>query len=141
MLRYRPRAVLIYEGDNDTGGPSPIPEDVILAQLREIIEKVHEALPETRIYVLSVKPSVLRESVWPVARKVSEGFREIADSDSRVFYVDVATPFLDSEGRVVTDVFVEDDLHFNALGNAIWGSLIKAALMPVEARFEQAFDR
>jgi hypothetical protein len=61
-LTYNPRAILIREGDNDTGGG--LPKETILADLREIIARVHERLPETRIYVLSVKPSVLRRSVW-----------------------------------------------------------------------------
>ena len=34
------------------------------------------------------------------------------------------------------DIFVADNLHLNDLGNAIWGAVIKAALMPMEARFE-----
>ena len=38
----------------------------------------------------------------------------------------------------MTDIFVADNLHLNALGNAIWGATIKAALMPMEARAEAA---
>ena len=136
-LKYRPRAILIYEGDNDTGSGNPIPTDMILDQLRQIIRRVHEELPDTRIYVLSVKPSVLRWGVWPIAEQVSAGYKEIADNDPLVYYVDVATPFLNNDGTVMTDVFVEDDLHFNDLGNAIWGATIKAALMPMEARHER----
>ena len=56
-LKYRPRAILIYEGDNDTGGREPIPDELILGQLQQIIDRVHETLPETRIYVLAVKPA------------------------------------------------------------------------------------
>ena len=135
-LAYNPRAILIYEGDNDTGSRNPIPKEMILNQLEQIIAKVHEALPETRIYVLSVKPSILRWGVWPEAQAVSAGYKAIADNDPLVYYVDVATPFLDSDGSVMEDVFVADDLHFNDLGNLIWGATIRAALMPVEARFE-----
>ena len=36
----------------------------------------------------------------------------------------------------MTDIFIADGLHLNDLGNAIWGSVIKAALMPMEARHE-----
>lgn len=139
-LSYRPRAILIYEGDNDTGAPTPIPEELILDQLRRIIARAHEALPETRIYVLSVKPSVLRQARWPLAQQVSLGYRRIADTDPLVYYVDVATPFLDNAGSVMTDIFVADNLHLNDLGNAIWGAVIKAALMPMEAREERAFQ-
>ena len=34
------------------------------------------------------------------------------------------------------DIFVEDGLHLNPMGNLIWGSTIRAALMPQEARYE-----
>ena len=53
-----------------------------------------------------------------------------------VYYVDVATPILNNDGSVMTDIFVADNLHLNDLGNAIWGATIKAALMLMEARFE-----
>ena len=135
-LTYKPRAILIYEGDNDTGGRTPIPNDVILNDLRNIISRVHEELPQTRIYVLSVKPSILRWNRWPVAQQVSASYQQIAASDPLVYYVDVATPLLMNDGSVMTDIFIEDDLHLNDLGNLIWGATIKAALAPMEARFE-----
>jgi len=133
-LAYQPRAILIYEGDNDTA--ANLPKELILEQLREIVAKIHSVLPQTRIYVLSVKPSVLRWGVWPEAQAVSAGYREIAAADPLVFYVDVVTPFLKDDGMVRTDIFVRDNLHLNDVGNEIWGAAIKAALMPVEAEFE-----
>ena len=135
-LTYEPRAILIYEGDNDTASRSALPVDMILGHLKQIVSNVHDALPETRIYVMSVKPSVLRRGVWPNAQKVNAGYQAIADNDPLVYYVDAATPFLDPEGNVMTDIFVADGLHLNDLGNAIWGSVIKAGLMPMEARHE-----
>lgn len=59
-----------------------------------------------------------------------------AQRNPLVYYVDVATPFLNDDGSVMTDIFVEDNLHLNDLGNAIWGASIKASLMPREARLE-----
>ena len=135
-LTYKPRAILIYEGDNDTGTSNPIPNEMILDQLGQIIDRIHEQLPTTRIYVLSVKPSVLRQKAWPVAQQVNAGYKEFADNDPMVYYVDVATPFLNYDGTVMTDIFVADNLHLNDLGNSIWGASIKAALMPMEARVE-----
>ena len=135
-LTYKPRAILIYEGDNDTSPRSPISGDMILADLQRIIDKIHGELPETRIYVLSVKPSISRWSVWPVAQQVSARYKQIADGDPLVYYVDVATPLLNDDGSVMANIFVPDNLHLNRLGNEIWGATIKAALMPVEAGFE-----
>ncbi len=135
-LRYSPRAILIYEGDNDTA--FGIAEETIIGQFQQIVDRVHEELPATRIYVLSVKPSVLRVDVWDAAQRVSAGFEEIAESDPLVHYVDVATPFLWADGTVMDDIFVEDNLHLNDMGNLIWGAAIRAALMPLEVRHEAA---
>jgi lysophospholipase L1-like esterase len=135
-LAYKPRAILIYEGDNDTGSNPPIPNDAILNDLRQIIARVHEKLPQTRVYILTIKPSVLRRARWSVAQEVNAGYREIAARDPLVYYVDVATPFLNKDGSVMADIFIADNLHLNDLGNAIWGAMIKAALMPMEARAE-----
>jgi lysophospholipase L1-like esterase len=135
-LVYKPRAILIYEGDNDTGGDSPVPNEAILNDLRQIIARVHEKLPRTRIYILSIKPSVLRRARWPVAQEVNAGYRDIAAKDPLVYYVDIATSLLNRDGTVMTDIFIADELHLNDLGNAIWGATIKAALMPMEARAE-----
>ena len=133
-LKYRPRAILIYEGDNDTA--YGIAEEEIVGTLEKIVDKVHKELPETRIYVMAVKPSTLRADVWDNAQRVNAGYKEIAKHNPQVYYVDSATPFLKADGSVMTDIFVEDGLHLNPMGNLIWGSVIRAALMPQEARYE-----
>ena len=134
VLTYRPRAVLIYEGDNDTG--LGIPADTILSQLNSIVTGIHERLPETRIYVLSVKPSPLRWAIRNKALEVNAGYQALAERDPLVHYVDVDSPLLWQDGTVMEDLFVADRLHLNDLGNLIWGSAIRAALMPLEARAE-----
>ena len=133
-LKYKPRAILIYEGDNDTA--YGIPEKEIVGNLRKIVGKVHAELPETRIYVMAVKPSTLRVGVWENAKRVNAGYMEVAKKDPLVYFVDSATPFLETDGHVMTDIFVEDGLHLNPMGNLIWGSIIRAALMPQEALYE-----
>ena len=133
-LKYKPRAILIYEGDNDTF--YGVAEKEIIGSLSKIVDKVHQELPDTRIYVMAVKPSTSRMGVWKNAQIVNAGYKEIAKHDPQVYFVDSATPFLKSDGSVMTDIFVEDGLHLNPMGNLIWGSVIRAALMPQEARYE-----
>ena len=83
-----------------------------------------------------MKPSIARVSVWDAAQRVSANIKSIANHDPLVHYVDVANPFLKANGKVMTDIFVEDNLHLNDMGNLIWGAAIRAALMPIEIRYE-----
>ncbi|MDA1244883.1 MAG: GDSL-type esterase/lipase family protein [Proteobacteria bacterium] len=133
-IAYEPRAIVIYGGDNDTA--YGIPLEVIVSQFEQTVAKIHKALPATRIYVLSVKPSVLRKEVWGNAVELNKRLQNVAHHDPLVYYVDVATSLLNDDGTVMTDIFVADNLHLNDLGNSIWGASIKAALMPREARHE-----
>ena len=135
VLAYKPRAVLIYEGDNDTGR-NQIPNDVIMQHVQQGIARIHDELPDTRIYLLSVKPSVARVATWPVASELNQRYRALAASDSRIHFVDVATPFLQTDGKVMTDIFVDDNLHLNEKGYDIWAATIRQALMAHEAQHE-----
>jgi len=136
VLRYKPRAVLIYEGDNDTGRNN-IPNDQIIEQLEQIIARVHEELPGARIYVLSVKPSVARVATWPIAQALNERYQQIATRDPLVHYIDVATPFLNKDGSVMTDIFVDDNLHLNEKGYDIWAASVREVLMRYEEGYEE----
>lgn len=135
VLNYRPRAVLIYEGDNDTGR-NHIPNDVIMEHVQTGIERIHEAFPEARIYLLSVKPSIAREDYWPIAVSLNNQYQSLAASDPRIHYIDVATPFMKADGTVRDDIFVQDNLHLNEKGYDIWARTIREVLMEHEAQYE-----
>lgn len=134
-LKYKPRAILIYEGDNDTAFGLEL--DLVESQLTEIIARIDAELPETRVYLLSVKPSVARLNVWEKAQALTARYEAIAAANPKVYTIDVVSPFMDAQGEVMTDIFIADNLHLNDKGNEIWGRAIKAGLMPVEARYEK----
>lgn len=134
-INYKPRALVVYEGDNDTGR-FMVPPEKIVSQFREIVDRVHAALPATRVYVLSVKPSVLRRAYWSKAQETNRLLKTLVAKNDLLTYVDVATPLLQSNGEVMTDIFIEDGLHLNEKGTKIWAQTIRSALMKGEAHHE-----
>lgn len=135
VLPYEPRAVVIYEGDNDTG-VYRVPPEEIAGRLEAIVERIHAAAPGARVYVMSVKPSLARVAVWDRAQETNALYQRLAAGHELVSYIDVATPFLGADGKVMDDIFIDDGLHLNEKGTRIWASTIKAALMAGEARHE-----
>ena len=134
VIKYKPRAVVIYEGDNDTAyGVAP---EEIVGRLKSIVDRIHAEVPEARVYVMSVKPSLARVDVWDKAQEANALSQRFADSHDLVSYIDVANPFLQSNGQVMDDIFIDDGLHLNEKGNGIWAATIKAALMKDEAQHE-----
>lgn len=135
-LVYKPRAIVVYEGDNDTGRYQ-VPPAKIAEQFEGIVKKIHAALPKTRIYVIGIKPSVSRWEVWPVSVEANELLKAIAAKDDLVDYIDVATTMLQPDGHVMTDIFVEDNLHLNPKGYRIWTAAVRAVLIPAEQKHEK----
>ena len=134
-IAYKPRAIVIYEGDNDTGRYE-VPPATIAGQFEAILKKIHVSLPETRVYVISVKPSVSRWDTWAKAVATNDLLKAIAVRNDLVTYIDVATPMLKGNGDVMTDIFVDDDLHLNPKGYKIWTAAVRSVLVPAEATHE-----
>lgn len=86
--------------------------------------------------MISVKPSVSRISTWPAAVKTNELLKAIASKDARLAYIDMATPMLLPDGSVMTDIFVQDDLHLNPKGYEIWSAAVREVLLPAERKHE-----
>jgi lysophospholipase L1-like esterase len=123
---YKPRVVVLYAGDNDLAAgktPAQVSED-----FRSFVAIVRRTLPETRIAFVAIKPSLARLNIMDKARETNQLIRDYARGDDRLAYVDVFTPMLDASGKPRQELFLEDGLHMNAKGYAIWRDLIAPIL-------------
>ena len=118
VLPYRPRTIVLYEGDNDlTFGWGP---EQIAADYRTFVRAVRDALPSTRIVFISLKPSPSRWRLVDQQREANRLVREIVARDTLQTFVDVFTPMLGANGRPQPTLFVGDSLHMTPAGYAIW---------------------
>ena len=53
---------------------------------------------------------------------------EIATRDDLVTFIDIWDAMLSTEGERIPELFVEDGLHINAQGYAIWTKLVREHL-------------
>ncbi len=61
VVPYRPRVVVLYEGDNDLAAGETAEQ--VVAELRQFVTRLRETLPGTRLIVVSIKPSLALGSV------------------------------------------------------------------------------
>ena len=129
VIAYQPRAVVVYEGDNDlAAGSSKTPESVA-NDARTYVQIIHSALPETWIYILSIKPSKSRWNEWPRMKAANRMIRHFASTQKRVQYLDVTSAMFDTQGNLRADLFVEDGLHPTKKCYALWTSIIRPVLL------------
>lgn len=121
-LRYRPRQIVLYAGDNDTADGRSAQQ--VLADTQVFVRRIHAELPGTQIALLGIKPSPLRANLLSVQREANEALRAWAATQRNVAYIDVFTPMLDANGVPREALFIEDRLHMNAAGYALWREII-----------------
>lgn len=126
---YRPKAVLVYEGDNDLASSSPKTPEMVADGFRQFVQIVREDLPDTWIFFISIKPSKLRWNEWPKMKAANAMIQDFARTQRRVEYIDVASPMFDARGNLPGDLFVSDGLHPTPKCYALWTSIIKPVLL------------
>jgi lysophospholipase L1-like esterase len=129
VIAYHPRAVVVYEGDNDLAAGSSKTAESVASDARVFVQTVHSALPETWIYILSIKPSKARWNEWPRMKAANQMIQRFTRGQERVQYIDVASAMFDTQGKLGADLFVEDGLHPTPKCYALWTSIIKTVLL------------
>ncbi|HNY27176.1 MAG TPA: amidohydrolase family protein [Candidatus Sumerlaeota bacterium] len=126
VLPYHPRALVFYGGDNDIPfGRSP---EGVFEDFKAFAAIIHKTLPEAKIFYLAIKPSQSRWNLWDKARRVNSLIARYAETDSRVIFVDTATPVLGEDGTPRKELFLKDQLHLSPAGYQVWAQVVRQVL-------------
>src|SRR5574341_999117 len=87
VLRYRPRAVVLYAGDNDLDERTGKTAADVVVGFETFVARVHAAVPDARIYFLAIKPSRLRWARWPEMARANAAIAERCARDPRLAFL------------------------------------------------------
>ncbi|MDA7415207.1 SGNH/GDSL hydrolase family protein [Xenophilus arseniciresistens] len=128
VLRYKPRHVLVYAGDNDLAmGRSPLQ---VMEDFAAFAGTVRSTLPRSRISFISIKPSPSRAALLPKVQLANEMVAAYLRTQANVDYIDTYSSMIDAQGRPRAELFLKDQLHLNAEGYRLWHDVITAQLQP-----------
>jgi lysophospholipase L1-like esterase len=127
VIPYGPRQVVIYAGGNDINAGKP--PEVVYGDLVALATVLKAKLPTTRLAYISSAPNLKR---WAQVEKVRRLNTLAAAYCHRhgITFINVFPLMLGADGRPRPDIFVQDGLHMNAKGYAIWREAVKPYLKP-----------
>jgi lysophospholipase L1-like esterase len=132
VIPYKPKIVVLYAGTNDLDYGNKTPEQVF-SDYKAFVNKVHTALPDTRITYISINPTVARwkeESKDLEANFLIERYALTTNSpDEKLSYIESHTLVLGLDGRPQAKLLRSDGQHFNADGYKLWASIIKPQIL------------
>ena len=130
ILPYRPRLVVLYAGGNDiNSGKSP---EQVFTHFQAFVKKIHAALPETRVAYISIAPNPARWAQVEKVRAANDLIAGYARGNPKLTFINVFPHMLGEDGQPRPEIFVEDRLHMNARGYALWTKIVAPYLKTLE---------
>ena len=126
IYKYKPQLVVVYCGENDISeGASAL--DAYNA-FKVFHEEFQRKLPESEMIYVSMKPSISRWDIWQDFVKANDLISEYCSANNRISYLDISEAMINIDGTIDTSIFIEDGLHMNESGYAIWTDIIHRTL-------------
>ena len=126
VLPLRPKVVAYYCGSNDIdAGDSAVR---IVARIRQFVDRVTQALPETRIVFVSVNRAPEKRDRWDEVDDINRQMQKYAEKNPRVQYVDVNPVLANADGSPKMELFMNDQLHLRPPAYVEFTRILKPVL-------------
>ena len=129
IFPYNPKQVVIYCGENDFAYSDTISVQTVVGRFITLFNDIRNRWTNIPLAYVSMKPSLAREKLMPKYEEANKQIKTFLASQKKAVFIDVYHAMLKEDGKPTTDLFVEDNLHMNAKGYAIWKKLIEPYLL------------
>lgn len=127
IIPYAPREVVLYAGGNDID--AKMPPRLVFGDFVALMNRLQQALPQTRIVFISCPPSPKRWSETAAIKEVNSDIAKYCRHHG-ITFVNTFALMLDADGQPLPDIYDADRLHMNAKGYAIWRDAVAPFLNP-----------
>lgn len=122
IIPYEPEVVVWYVGGNDLWHKrTPAATAKLFCTT---VEKLHRALPDTKIYFVSVYTNISRKSISRQILAYNKKVKEFCKKNDYITCIDLATKFNNS--KTPLKKLLADGLHPNEKGYKIWKDVVAA---------------
>jgi lysophospholipase L1-like esterase len=129
VFRYRPRQIIFYCGENDLASSDTVTARMVFNRFRQWFDLVRKKFSRVTIVYISMKPSPSRQLLLGKMREGNMLIGNFLKQQKHTGFVDVYKEMIDDEGKPIKELFLEDNLHMNKKGYAIWQKLIEPYLL------------
>jgi lysophospholipase L1-like esterase len=129
VFPYKPKQIIVYCGENDLASFDTVSAKTVFNRFTQWFSLVRKKLPNVSIVYISMKPSPSRQLLLGKMREGNTLIRNFLKTKKRTGFIDVYKEMIDDEGKPVPELFIEDNLHMNKKGYAIWQKAMEPYLM------------
>jgi len=124
VFAYKPKAIIIYQGDNDQYFLKP---KQIYQAACYFLKQIRIKMPTVLIYFISIKPSPSRKEKIRYTCITNEYLKKLASENYRTYYIDLFD-LMYSNNEFNYNLYKNDYLHLSPEGYDLWFSKISEEL-------------
>jgi len=129
IFPYNPKQIIIYCGENDLAGDSTVTAAMVVGRFNLLFHVIRQEFTDIPLAYISMKPSPSRRHLFSEMREANQSIKEYLSVEKNSVFIDVYNKMLNTAGQPMPEIFLEDSLHMNAKGYAIWQEAIKPHLI------------
>ncbi len=129
IFPYHPKQIVIYCGENDIAYIDTVSAQTVANRFTTLFDMIRSVWDSVPVAFVSIKPSPSREKFRPVVIEANKLIKSFLASKKNTAFIDVYSKMLTPGGKPMPDIFIEDKLHMNAKGYAIWQKAIEPYLI------------
>jgi lysophospholipase L1-like esterase len=129
ILKYHPKQVLVYCGDNDLASSETVTPLMVLSRFKTLFYIIRKNEPKANIAYVSIKPSPSREHLMPKMESANAMIKAFLAKQKNSTFINIYDVMLGPDHKPRGDIFIEDNLHMNKKGYALWQEIIKPYLL------------
>jgi lysophospholipase L1-like esterase len=129
IFKYKPKQIVMYCGENDLAGSDTVTAQMVFDRFKKLFNDIRKRFSNIPFVYVSLKPSPSR---WQLHEKMVAANSQIANflaHKKNTVFIDVYHKMLGPDGTPIKNIYVEDNLHMNAKGYAIWKKEIQPHLI------------
>jgi lysophospholipase L1-like esterase len=129
IFKYDPKQIVIYCGENDIASSDTITANTVANRFKTLFSEIRAVYPNVPVVYISMKPSPSR---WQLKGKLMQAnslIENFLKNQKNAKFISVWKAMLAPNGKPKQELFIEDNLHMNAKGYAIWQKLIQPSLI------------
>lgn len=128
IFPYNAKQIVIYAGENDFTESDTISAQTVYNRFRDLYALIRQQQPKTPIVYISIKPSPSRAHLMPKMKEANRLIENFLQQQKKAKFVNVYQLMLNADGKPMGDIFLDDQLHMNRKGYAIWQQALKPYL-------------
>ncbi|UPT70755.1 MAG: GDSL-type esterase/lipase family protein [Flavobacterium sp. JAD_PAG50586_2] len=125
VLKYKPKKIFLYCGENDIASSEKVTPEIVFERFKMLYGTMQAKFPDVPIVFVSIKPSILRWSMKDRMMAANALISNYLKDKPNAVFVNVWDKMLEN-GKPMKDIFIEDNLHMNQKGYAIWTKEMEA---------------